>query len=252
MPIINETMLYSPVKEFFENQGYTVRGEVNQRDLVAVRDDTLVVVELKRTFNLTLLLQGMERQSSADAVFLAIEAPKRRNRRFTQVRRLCKRLNLGLLCVTFSGRRTPRVEAVCEPEPLIRGRKPTKERMKLLAEFNSRSGDYNLGGSTGRPIVTAYREDALQIAYHLRESEGLAVKELRQRTGVERAGRILQDNYYGWFDRVRRGVYALSAEGHKALECYADVIASRLHKADRSNEEPTERDLDANQGRKEA
>ena len=50
------------------------------------------------------------------------------------------------------------------------------------------------------------------------------MKALREATGCDRAGRILQDNYYGWFERVRRGVYRLTPAGEEALVQYADVI----------------------------
>ena len=35
---------------------------------------------------------------------------------------------------------------------------------------------------------------------------------------VPHAGRILQSDVYGWFERVERGVYALSPRGRQALE----------------------------------
>ncbi|NLM61516.1 MAG: hypothetical protein GX193_05505, partial [Clostridiales bacterium] len=31
-------------------------------------------------------------------------------------------------------------------------------------------------------------------------------------------GAILRDNYYGWFDRVGRGVYTLSEKGAEEIE----------------------------------
>jgi hypothetical protein len=35
---------------------------------------------------------------------------------------------------------------------------------------------------------------------------------------------ILQKNYYGWFKRLRRGIYGITDEGEKALETYEDII----------------------------
>lgn len=227
MAIAKESMLYEPVKAFFSRQGFEVRSEIEGRDLVAVRDETIVVVELKRTFNLTLLLQGVERQRSADYVYLAIETPTRFTRRSSQIRGLCQRLGLGLLTVSFPAKRPPRVDVLVEAERPAELSVRRKERSRLLQEFNGRSGDHNIGGSTGRPIVTAYREDALHLAHCLQESGApQTVKALRELTGCERAGRILQDNYYGWFERVRRGVYRLTPAGEGALVQYADVIAT--------------------------
>lgn len=218
-------MLYVPVKTFFSGLGFEVRAEVEGRDLVAVRGDTLVVVELKKSFNLTLLLQGIERQGAADCVYLAVEAPARPTRRWRQIRKLCQRLGLGLLAVSFPAKRPARVDVVVEAEQPEGLRRQRKQREYLLREFNGRSGDHNVGGSTGLPIVTAYREDALHLANQLREcGEPQTVKALRELTGCERAGRILQDNYYGWFERVRRGVYRLTPAGEEALVQYARVI----------------------------
>lgn len=59
--MVRETELYLPVKEYLEERGYTVRGEVRSCDLAAVRGGELVLVELKMAFNLELVLQGNER-----------------------------------------------------------------------------------------------------------------------------------------------------------------------------------------------
>ena len=72
-----ERDLYPPVKALLESLGFTVRGEVNGCDVVAVRGDDLVIVELKRAVNLELLLQAVDRLRLTDAVYLAVEAPRR-------------------------------------------------------------------------------------------------------------------------------------------------------------------------------
>lgn len=221
----SETALAEPVKRYFIRRGFEVRSEVAGRDLVAVRDDFVVVIELKRSFTLDLVLQGIDRQASADFVCLAVPAPKRRGRRWTRIRSLCQRLQLGLLAVTLPVKGEPSVELVCEPSSARSGKRQSKERTRLLAEFAGRSGDYNVGGSTGRPLVTRYREEALRLAQCLKSAgDVLGVKELRQRTGCERAGNIVRDNYYGWFERVERGVYRLTTAGEEALTVYADVV----------------------------
>ena len=76
MTALNETDLYAPVKKLLEEQGYTVRAEVDRCDLVAVRgDEPPVIVELKQRFALSLVYQGIERQRITDAVYLAVAAP---------------------------------------------------------------------------------------------------------------------------------------------------------------------------------
>lgn len=221
--LVKEISLYAPVKSFLEAQGYEVKGEVRGCDLVGVRGGDLVVVELKRAINLTLVLQGLERQRMTDAVYLAVEEPRRADRRFWRdCLGLCRRLGLGLITVRF-GSFGPRVEVLCDPGP-YQPRKAVRRRGLLLGEFRSRTGDYNVGGGTRRPLVTAYREEALRIAGELRARGALKVKEVREATGCAKAGSILAKNFYGWFERAERGVYRLTPRGEEALARYADVL----------------------------
>ena len=74
---MKETDLYAPVKAFFEQQGYEVKAEVTDCDLVAIREsDPPVIVELKLSLSLDLLMQGIERQRITDAVYVAVPAGK--------------------------------------------------------------------------------------------------------------------------------------------------------------------------------
>jgi hypothetical protein len=105
-----ETSLYAPVKALLEAQGYVVKGEVIGCDVVGVRgDEPPLVVELKRTFGLALVLQGIDRLAMTDAVYLAVGAWPTRQ---AETRRLCRRLGLGLIVVTHG-----RAEVVTDPEP---------------------------------------------------------------------------------------------------------------------------------------
>jgi len=219
-----ETDLYEPIKQYLTALGFAVRGEVDDCDLVAVRGDEAVVVEMKIRFGLQLVLQGIERQQLADSVYLAVEAPasRRSSRRWRQIKELCRRLGMGLITVRF-GTGRPLVEVLLDPAEPQR-RTSAKKRAHLLREFAQRSGDYNTGGTTRRPLVTAYREAALEVAAYLRRGPA-SVADVRAATGRERAGDILADNYYGWFQRVSRGVYCLTSAGSEALERYADVLA---------------------------
>lgn len=222
-----ESDLYAPIKAFLQGQGYTVKGEVNGCDLVAVRGDDLVIVELKVAFNLALLLQGVERQGLTDTVYLAVEAPRRTRsgKRWSEIRGLCRRLGLGLIFVHFTGK-APTVEVVCDPEPYT-PRKQPKLKGRLLKEFQRRSGDHNAGGVTRRPIVTAYREEALRIAAFLRQHGPSKTRAIRAETGIARATQMLRSDVYGWFERVATGIYQLTPKGEQALVQYADVVVGQ-------------------------
>lgn len=220
-----ESDLYGPVKRFLEELGFEVKGEVNGCDLAAVRGEDLVLVELKVAFNLPLVLQGIERQRVCDTVYLAVEAPSSRSdlARWAEVQRLCRRLDLGLLTVSFATHREPRVDVICEPGP-YQPRRDTKARLSLLREFRRRSGDHNVGGVTRRPIVTAYRESALLVADHIRSYGPSRPRDIKAVTGCEKAAVILQQNVYGWFERERPGLYRITPAGDEALQRYADVL----------------------------
>lgn len=228
---LNETDLYGPIKSFFEQIGYEVKGEVNGCDLVAKKDDDMIIVEMKRSFNLTLILQGVDRQSMTDDVYLAIPAPRNRRRaRWRENVRLCRRLGLGLLTVS-EARKNNAVDVVCTPAP-YKPRKNTRRTASLANEFSGRSTDRNIGGSTRTKLMTAYKEESLRIAHFLQESGPSALRDVRTATALPgippKTGPILQKNYYGWFRRVSRGVYELTDDGNDALTKYKEVVSDMI------------------------
>ncbi|OZQ60551.1 hypothetical protein CA600_27855 [Paenibacillus sp. VTT E-133280] len=181
MAVRHETELYAPLKVFFEKQGYSIKGEVRTCDLVGIREDLEhpLIVEMKKSFNLALLLQGVERLKLSPTVYLAVERVRDKkgavNQRWGELSGLCRRLGLGLITVVFYKTKAPLVEVLVEPNetpPAQRSNKRRRER--LLYEFRERSGDYNIGGSTRVKLVTAYREKALRVALSLQAAEAEA------------------------------------------------------------------------------
>jgi hypothetical protein len=204
-----EVALYAPVKALLESQGYDVKGEVNGCDIVGTRgDEPPVIVELKRSFSLALVHQGIDRLAMTDAVYLAVGAWPRRQ---AEVRRLCRRLGLGLMVVT-SGR----ADVVEDPLP-YRPRRDARRASRLLREHQRRVGDPTSGGSNRQPIMTAYRQEALRCA-RLLEAGPMAIRAMRPLADVPHAGAILRDDVYGWFERVERGTYALTPKGLAAVD----------------------------------
>jgi len=208
-----ESALYLPVKRYLEKLGFEVKGEICGCDLVALRGNTPigVVGELKLSFNLDLLLQGVDRLAACDEVWLAVGASKRARGREhdNRVRKLCRLLGFGLLSVT----RTGRVDLLVEPTPW-RPRRDPKRRSELVEEHRKRIGDPVRGGVTRSPIMTAYRQQALACAALLANGpcRPRDIKAL-----VPDAPKILLGNVYGWFARVERGLYALTDDGRAAL-----------------------------------
>lgn len=240
MAIQSETELYLPIKHYFEQLGYEVKSEVKDCDLVACHEEQAepVIVELKRTFNLALLHQGIERQRLSSQVYVAVQLVRGQRRpvhlRWSNLRRLCEKLGLGLITVQFYKTKPPAVEVLCEPvdrSSASSRRTASRRTKKLLTEFNERSGDYNTGGSSQTKIVTAYRECALQCAYLIHKHGPLSPKQLREMTGTVKVNTILQNNFYGWFERVKRGIYQNTAKGEQALQQYDHVIQSMQNKS---------------------
>jgi hypothetical protein len=169
-----------------------------------------VIVELKRTFGLGLVYQGLDRLAMSDVVYLAVAVWPAQE---ADARRLCRRLGLGLIVVTGQ-----HADVVADPLP-YRPRPDRKRATRLLGEHQRRVGDPTAGGSTRRPIMTAYRQQAIRIATALAAAGGEArVRDVRAAADAPNAGPILRDDVYGWFERVDRGVYRLTPKGRAALE----------------------------------
>ncbi len=209
-----ETSLYQPIKAFIEAAGYEAKGEIGGCDLVGLSpgDPPIVVIcELKLSFNLELILQAVDRAAMADEVWVAarISASGKGREADKRYRDLCRRLGIGMLGVSDRGEVSVIVNSVT-PMP----RTNPKRRSLLVREHQKRRGDPTLGGSTRRPIMTAYRQQALLCA------EALSAGPLRPRDIKPRApdaGKILLSNVYGWFERVQPGVYQLTDLGRTAV-----------------------------------
>jgi hypothetical protein len=209
-----ETTLYLPVKCFLERLGYAVKGEIGRCDLVGVKTDNpsvVVVGELKLSFNLELILQGVDRLSVGDEVWLAAKLSARGKGRENDARfrNLCRRLGLGLLGVSASGR-VDILVSPASPTP----RKNPRLRSRLVDEFNRRQGDPMAGGSTRMPVMTAYRQQALACATAMTEAPQRP-RDLKKT--CPDAPKILGRNVYGWFERADRGIYALTEKGRVAV-----------------------------------
>lgn len=209
-----ETTLYPPVKRFLEGLGFEVKGEVCGCDVVALdkgQPVAVVIAELKLAFTLELVLQAVDRLPVCDDVWLAVGASSRGRGRESdaRVKKLCRLLGFGLITVTSKGH----VEVIVEPAPW-RPRRDPKRRSRIVEEHRKRRGDPAVGGSTRRPIMTAYRQQALDCARALAAAAGRP-RDLKPT--MPDAPKILQRNVYGWFERVERGRYGLTTLGRDAL-----------------------------------
>jgi hypothetical protein len=209
-----ETNLYQPIKDFLYQLGFEAKGEVCGCDVVALNNDepvALIICELKLSFSLELILQAVDRSTACDEIWIAVQAKKNGRGRESDPRakKLCRYLGFGLLRVDPSNS----VEVIVKPQPW-KPRRDTKLRSRILEEYNKRQGDPSVGGSTRKPIMTAYRQQAILCARTI--DQGVTKLSELKKT-VPDAAKILQRNVYGWFNRRERGHYVLSDSGKLAI-----------------------------------
>ena len=202
------------MKTFLEGLGFACKGEVGGCDLVALKGDdppVVVIGELKLSFNLELVLQGVDRAGAGDEVWLAARVSARGKGREADARfrNLCRRLGFGMLGVTDKGD----VEVLVSPAAPA-PRKDPRRRSRLVEEHKRRLGDPVAGGGARAPIMTAYRQRALICAARLANGP-LRPRDLKPI--APDAPQILRGNVYGWFAPVCRGVYELTEAGRSAL-----------------------------------
>lgn len=219
---MKETDLYPPVAAYLLEQGYTVRSEVKDCDVAAIKGEELVVVELKRHFSVDVLIQATARQNMSDQVFVAIPRPKRgmRGKHWQGIIRLVKKLELGLMVVSSS---RSKVEVVVSPQPYTPKKRPQKRRA-IIEEMAGRSQDLNVGGSSKLKLWTAYRENAAKIAAQLYVHGPLSARQLREMGFCQKTYSILYRNHYGWFSRESKGVYLLTELGRREVEKLPEFI----------------------------
>jgi hypothetical protein len=215
---MQEREMYLPIKHYLENLGYSVKAEVKNVDIVAAKDDTLIVIEMKTAITLKLLYQGCDRQRMFDNVYLAIPNPGYKvvkSKAFKEKTHILHRLRLGLMLVDVA---KDKVEVILDPKEYVRRTNKRKQKL-LMDEFNHRSTSINIGGVNKQKIMTSYKEQAIEIAKVLIDSP-LSTKEIRAITNIAKVTNILYDNYYHWFMHVSRGVYGLTEKGRKEISTY--------------------------------
>jgi len=70
-----EVDLYEPIQQYFFKQGYIVHAEVNDCDIVAIKEEELIIIELKTSLTIDLLIQATKRQRLTKNVYIAIPKP---------------------------------------------------------------------------------------------------------------------------------------------------------------------------------
>lgn len=215
--IKKETQLYEPVKKLLEQNGYTVKAEVKDCDIAAFKGDDLLVVEMKRQFNLKVVYQAMERRSLTNKVYIAVPRPKRyMDKNVRMMLKMLKELGIGLIAVGVEG--APIAEFISDPSNSFIKKINKQKKQNLVAEAEGRKIDVNVGGSTRTRIITAYTEASVLALCHMEVYETLKVSDIKKFGYTDKIKNAFNSNAYGWFEKVGRGIYAMSEKGVIALD----------------------------------
>lgn len=220
---IKEEDLYEPIRKWLIDEGYQVRAEVKSCDVVAVKEDQLLIIELKKIFNLQLVYQCIERQKLTNDVFAAVLRPPKgkRNKNFKNIVMLLRRLGIGLIFIDLT-KGAPKMEIILESSnPSTK--KNSKKKKGLLSEFSKRTAEYNKGGQRGK-IITAYREAAVKIFFLLQKSKKSSPAGLIKMGAPPNTGNILRDNHYGWFQKISRGLYSNAVDPDFVRKDYQNIM----------------------------
>lgn len=221
-----EEDMYDLVRDHFQELGYQVHGEVKDCDVTAMKEDALIVIELKKTLSVDLLMQAVKRQKISDLTYICVPKPRKftKNRKFGELLGLLKRLSLGLIyCEPARGH----LEIMLHPEDFDLAKSKTvnkRRRNQLVKEIEGRRTSINRGGQTKKQVMTAYREDAIRLAWLCERQGGTMAPKDGTVLGIAKAPAILRDNYYGWFQRIERGIYSLSDTGQVALTEHREIL----------------------------
>jgi hypothetical protein len=96
-----------------------------------------------------------------------------------------------------------------------------------MSEFSKRQSVDTPGGSQAKPLITVYREEAILVFAALEKLGQASPKTLKSMGCSQKAGAILRDNHYGWFERIDRGVYRCCSEADKTVsKAFPETLAA--------------------------
>lgn len=220
---MKETDLYKPVKDLLVSQGFDVKAEIKDIDILASKADVLCAVELKTKVSLKLIYQAIDRQKIVDQVYIAIPKTsiKQRTSTYRDFIYLLKRLEIGLIIVEDNEAEVCIEAAVYDME---KSRSRYKRRkQQTLKEFKLRKYNKNTGG-TNKKSITRYKEQVIEIASYLIEHKTASPKEIKEYTNILNTASILQKNYDQYFQRVSRGVYKVNEEKIEEILNYKTLL----------------------------
>ena len=94
-------------------------------------------------------------------------------------------------------------------------------RKSIENEVAVRKTSFNIGGQNKRKIVTAHKESLIATICYLEKYGEINVSDCKENIKA-----ILQRNHYGYFKRIKRGIYIMNDSAKKVLEDkdYKDIV----------------------------
>ncbi|BCR36647.1 DUF2161 family putative PD-(D/E)XK-type phosphodiesterase [Mariniplasma anaerobium] len=220
---MKETDLYLPVKTLLISQGFKVKAEIKDIDILGAKDDFLCAVELKTKLSIKLIYQAIDRQKIVDQVYIAIprSSIKMRSAAYKNLVYLLKRLEIGLIFVDDDVAQVVLEASIYNMEKSRARYK--KRKQQTLKEFNLRKYSKNTGGTRDKRI-TRYKEQVIDIAIYLINHESASPKEIKEDTQILKTSSILQKNYDGYFERVSRGIYKVKDDKIEEIKKLKNIV----------------------------
>lgn len=216
--IKKETELYLPVQKYFADMGFKVDAEVRDCDVVATKENIVVICELKRGFTIELVYQLVQRKKLTPYVYAVIPRPKNmRSAAFRKKLDILRALDCGLIVVLNS---TKRVDMILQPRGEDTDAKKYR-RKGIEKETKTRKVSLNLGGQSRRKIVTAHKESVIAALCYIEKYGTIKTRECK-----DNIKNVLQKNHYNFFVRIEKGVYTANESGRNFLneKDYSDVV----------------------------
>ncbi len=214
---MKEFELFPVLKDYYVAEGYKVNAEVKDCDMTAVKDDELIIIEMKTSLNITVLYQALERKKLSPNVYIAIPRPKRDYRKMKlKMKNLVSKLDLGLIVIDVINKG---LEFLVHPEKNPSQRINILKKTKLLTEINNRSVDENIGGKNKTKVLTAYKELGIALCVVINLEGQASTKTLRDKYGFDqKTTQYLHTNFFRWYKKVGQATYELSKEGKDVLK----------------------------------
>lgn len=210
-----EYEMYPYIEEYFSNLGYEMRAEVNCVDVVGVKSDHIIAIEMKLNLSVKLIYQAIERQRYVDDVYIATVASKSILKDLDELKKLVKRLQIGLILLheRDSGIYVEIVETPRFSKLIF----DVQKQNLLFKEFYGRTVNLNIGGITKNSVATANREKNVNIATILLKTDSeLSIKQIRSLTKIQDCAKILQSNFYEFFKRTKKAHYVFNKDSDRA------------------------------------